>query len=207
LIEELQAEITETKLVLSIWNQVTDESVPRKSKFLGKDNNPTPEKYKQIIGQIFDINSFDDLYFAREETVMQIRASLYALGADGVGNINDEEKYVRGLIAAKAFPEDVPEIQEALKEESPQSLKQKRVAEFQQSWTASAVKKGSLSGAKRTSESVSTDTIGNLVNDGMATPQAKKQRLVATAATAAAEMPSDVGDDSTSDNNADDEGN
>ena len=112
---------------------------------------------------------------------MQICGTMYALGSDGVGNVNDDEQYIAGLIASKSFPERVPTIVDTLKEDSPASEKQKSDSLFQEDWLKSSKKKkekaekSKAEGARKRHDPPH-DPLDGLVNDNKETP-AKRVRL------------------------------
>ena len=127
----MQIELNDVSSVLTGWIDLTGSAKDRKNHFLGKNNNPTPEKFLLVLDLAFGINDFEELCFeelcatrTQPETISQIRGAMVALGAERLGGVNDGTMYVLGLIAAKAFPEMVPEIVEQLGDNSPTSRKQ-----------------------------------------------------------------------------------
>lgn len=155
------------KAVLDGWKDATENTTNRADRFLGKNKKPTPEKFLLVLSLVFDIMHFAELLATDKIKIMAIRGAMHALGADGIGTVHDNAELVRGLIAAKAFPESVPHILEELKEDSPASKIQKEAEAFQQAW--SSMKK--QAGNKR-----KVDDIEPHVNDQAETPARPARR-------------------------------
>lgn len=162
-------------------------------------NNNSSEKFCLVLKLMFNITVADvflDEKITKNETIMTIRGVLYALGADKVGSVHDDPEDVRGRIVAKAFPEAVPLIQQDLKEDLPESQKQKKIAEFQAKWLSSTKKKKREQEKKCLADGM--DGMDALVNDSE-TPRVKRRKTApapkaAEDSTAAAAAIIDSGD-------------